>query len=300
MRAMRRAVVLIAMTVSIGSGARAQESWKAAFAGVTPSSQPANERHVARLLRCNRVALIPTKLRLVGGRPIAIRVLTQEGQWSGVRSPRMSDVVEATASELMCLAGGRAVSGIFASTEGHFFQIRVDGRDSAFKTSSPERASVFALDIMGNWAPAFLPARPDSGSYSILTFSPADSSRRAEAAAVVAKDEAHALARARREVEERRALERRNAEARRQAVEIKNARRRAELLARGWSSDLVEGVLRRQVAIGMTTEMVREAWGRPSGINTTTTARGTTEQWVYSSSYVYFTNGAVSAIQQSR
>lgn len=52
-------------------------------------------------------------------------------------------------------------------------------------------------------------------------------------------------------------------------------------------------------AIGMTAEEVRESlWGSPEDINRTTTARGVSEQWVYSGyKYVYLEDGIVTAIQ---
>jgi hypothetical protein len=52
--------------------------------------------------------------------------------------------------------------------------------------------------------------------------------------------------------------------------------------------------------IGMTTKQVRErtSWGEPDDINSTTTAYGTSEQWVYGGgNYLYFTNGRLTAIQ---
>lgn len=54
------------------------------------------------------------------------------------------------------------------------------------------------------------------------------------------------------------------------------------------------------VRIGMTSRQVmyKSSWGEPKKINTTTTATGTTEQWVYESgSYLYFRNGKLYAIQ---
>ena len=54
------------------------------------------------------------------------------------------------------------------------------------------------------------------------------------------------------------------------------------------------------VRIGMTTRQVREqtSWGAPEDMNTTTTNSATREQWVYGSgSYLYFTNGTLTAIQ---
>lgn len=58
-------------------------------------------------------------------------------------------------------------------------------------------------------------------------------------------------------------------------------------------------------SIGMTAAQVRELprpWGEPEDVNTTTTVRGTREQWVYSAgkyerAYLYLENGIVTAIQ---
>jgi len=58
-----------------------------------------------------------------------------------------------------------------------------------------------------------------------------------------------------------------------------------------------ERVLEGKVWIGASAEAVEAAWGRPRDINSTTTAAGRTEQWVYSGNYVYLENGIVTAIQ---
>lgn len=52
------------------------------------------------------------------------------------------------------------------------------------------------------------------------------------------------------------------------------------------------------VRIGMTREQVLDSnWGRPLSINRNTTARGTTEQWVYGNNqYLYFNNGVLTSI----
>ncbi|HWZ47552.1 MAG TPA: lipoprotein [Herbaspirillum sp.] len=53
--------------------------------------------------------------------------------------------------------------------------------------------------------------------------------------------------------------------------------------------------------IGMRTDevMSQTNWGRPSRVHIYTTARGTTEQWVYGDgSYLYFTNDVLTTIQQ--
>lgn len=51
-------------------------------------------------------------------------------------------------------------------------------------------------------------------------------------------------------------------------------------------------------AIGMTeSEVYASSWGAPQKKNTTTTAAGEREQWVYEDGYIYFENGIVTAIQ---
>jgi len=82
------------------------------------------------------------------------------------------------------------------------------------------------------------------------------------------------------------------------------AQREASLTAfrqRGWTSEIIELVLARRIAIGMTTDMVRESLGRPSRINRTINERGVSEQWVYGADfYVYAVDGIVRTIQDSR
>ena len=55
----------------------------------------------------------------------------------------------------------------------------------------------------------------------------------------------------------------------------------------------------RGVNIGMTKQQVLDSmWGEPEKINKTTTAYGTSEQWVYpNNNYLYFENGILTAIQ---
>jgi hypothetical protein len=70
---------------------------------------------------------------------------------------------------------------------------------------------------------------------------------------------------------------------------------KAERLARA------EKALKRSqgVHIGMSKEdVLASSWGKPQHVNTTTTARGTREQWVYGlRAYLYFDDGVLSAIQ---
>ena len=79
---------------------------------------------------------------------------------------------------------------------------------------------------------------------------------------------------------------------------------RDELMRRGLSATDVRRVGNRQVAIGMSERAAVCAWGRPTTVNTTTTARGTRKQLVYRSNsqgararYIYIENGRVAAIQ---
>jgi hypothetical protein len=74
-------------------------------------------------------------------------------------------------------------------------------------------------------------------------------------------------------------------------------RRQAELRKRGWSEDTIRSVLNQQASVGMNAEMVRAALGAPKTVNTTLTAGGRREQWVYPHEYVYLENGFVTAVQ---
>lgn len=60
-----------------------------------------------------------------------------------------------------------------------------------------------------------------------------------------------------------------------------------------WGKLVAEG----QLEIGMTKQMCRDSWGEPESINRTSTQYGNHEQWVYTTIYVYFDNGKISAIQ---
>lgn len=56
---------------------------------------------------------------------------------------------------------------------------------------------------------------------------------------------------------------------------------------------------KRGVSVGMSKEQVLESsWGKPQSVNTTTTAHGVREQWVYGNrNYLYFTDGTLTSIQ---
>lgn len=65
-----------------------------------------------------------------------------------------------------------------------------------------------------------------------------------------------------------------------------------------WKRPACDAIVEKKVIVGMTKEQAIAAWGRPKDINTTATANGTHEQWVYGlSTYLYFDNGVLTAAQ---
>lgn len=52
-----------------------------------------------------------------------------------------------------------------------------------------------------------------------------------------------------------------------------------------------------KIKIGMTKEMVIMSWGKPNKVNRTVTANLVSEQWVYETAYLYFTNGKLTSWQ---
>ncbi len=65
-----------------------------------------------------------------------------------------------------------------------------------------------------------------------------------------------------------------------------------------WSKKVWDAIENGEVYVGLTKEQARMSWGEPEKINTTTTKRGSTEQWVYKSgSYLYFDGNLLTTIQ---
>lgn len=63
-------------------------------------------------------------------------------------------------------------------------------------------------------------------------------------------------------------------------------------------------ILSRKVFIGMTADEVVQSWGKPHKINTSVTAKGRDEQWIYrraeaADQYLYLTNGELRSMQGS-
>ena len=68
-------------------------------------------------------------------------------------------------------------------------------------------------------------------------------------------------------------------------------------LKKRFGNNFWKDVLTRKVRIGWTKEMCEISWGYPNNKNTTTSANGLREQWVYSTGYLYFTNNKLTTIQ---
>jgi hypothetical protein len=74
---------------------------------------------------------------------------------------------------------------------------------------------------------------------------------------------------------------------------------RSEQAHRAVLAEKAECDRRGGVKVGMTkAEVVATCWGKPKSINSTTTTRGTRQQWIYGRSYLYFDeNGLLTTIQ---
>ena len=71
----------------------------------------------------------------------------------------------------------------------------------------------------------------------------------------------------------------------------------------GWNNYICNTVAEKKIYVGMTTDQVRAAWGRPYKINSSSYKNSEHEQWVMSesgSTYVYFENGIMTALQQPK
>lgn len=66
-----------------------------------------------------------------------------------------------------------------------------------------------------------------------------------------------------------------------------------------WPDAICANVAAREITLGMTAEVVRASWGRPSDINRSVGSWGVHEQWVYRlpSRYLYFENGILTSWQ---
>ncbi len=74
------------------------------------------------------------------------------------------------------------------------------------------------------------------------------------------------------------------------------AKRKAELTKKFGTSN-AKLIMEGKIRIGMTKQMCKEAWGEPDYINRTTSVYGSTEQWCYGDTYVYFEGNKITTIQ---
>lgn len=59
-------------------------------------------------------------------------------------------------------------------------------------------------------------------------------------------------------------------------------------------------IIKHQVALGMTQEMCREAWGRPLSQTSVKNSLGVSEVWTYGFGYLLFSNGELTEIKQTK
>lgn len=76
-----------------------------------------------------------------------------------------------------------------------------------------------------------------------------------------------------------------------------NNKLRKEKIYKKYNQSIAAKIVERKIWIGMTSEMAVDSWGSPKDINRTVTQYGTSEQWVYSSGYLYFDNGILKSWQ---
>lgn len=93
-------------------------------------------------------------------------------------------------------------------------------------------------------------------------------------------------------------LEQKKAREDRLLQEQKEEQEHYQMLVRKYGKANAKLIKEGEVRIGFTKEMCIEAWGEPEYINTTTTANGKIEQWVYGwFSYLYFKGNKLITIQ---
>lgn len=80
--------------------------------------------------------------------------------------------------------------------------------------------------------------------------------------------------------------------------ELQESNPRLARLIRKYGQTRGERIYEKEIWIGMTDEMARDALGRPNDINRTTTSWGIREQWVYPNRvYLYFEDGILTSWQ---
>jgi hypothetical protein len=171
--------------------------------------------------------------------------------------------------------------------------------DKAGAVLGESTATIFERDLGFDYEGVIGRAAPEPGGLDISAVASVVLTVRKLTTQEALDQEREKRQKAARAAEEARLQAEREAEAK-QARE-REAQRQDAIRARAWPKDIEAAVIERRVLLGMTTEQVTLAWGRPQRINQTLQYSGLSEQWVYSTStLVYFENGRVTAIQGSR
>jgi len=79
--------------------------------------------------------------------------------------------------------------------------------------------------------------------------------------------------------------------------EQKGLKERKAFLTKKYGKKNAQGILNKEVWLGMSKEMALESWGKPDDINRTVGSWGVHEQWIYGNQYLYFENGKLTAWQ---
>jgi hypothetical protein len=85
-------------------------------------------------------------------------------------------------------------------------------------------------------------------------------------------------------------------EAQKRESEAKIAERKARLLKK-YGGSIGEKIIKGEIWLGMTNEMVQDSWGKPRSVNRSVGSWGIHEQWVYGNSYIYIRNGTLTSWQ---
>jgi hypothetical protein len=277
-----RTVSLLAILV-VGRLLPAQPTtWAAAITQTVGGERPIDKPDIDA--RCSGSALdFPDSVALVNARferPPEVWVRwpnDTKGHWKALPTPARADTFHVRIAGMSC-----SYSSIILEHDNHFVRVAVPpsspatARDTSpfylLAAGAATEPALFGWSCASTCAGMIVTAdslrRLNAESQKYAERAAAERSRAAAAAAAVAKAKADADAAAERTERLKRAAARK-------------AERLREYRALGWSEDDIALVMAGQIRIGFTARQVRESVGSPSRINTTVTAAGTHEQWVY-------------------
>lgn len=90
----------------------------------------------------------------------------------------------------------------------------------------------------------------------------------------------------------------RKSQAKEKIVREQKKKKRLNKMVKKYGKKKGTGIAKGRVRLGYSTEMVKDAVGRPKDINRTVGNWGVHEQWVYDSYYLYFENGILTSWQE--